>query len=68
MGYWVVAPEVKHVWVVALNGHQAGGTRDSVTADEDGSLPGFGGVGQVAGERWCSLVGGGSLRAGLSNQ
>ena len=33
------------------------------TTDGDGSLPGSGGGGQVAGARWCSLVGGGRLRA-----
>ena len=63
----VVAPEVEYVWVVAPNGDQAGcqrlggGMEAPVTADSVGSLPGSGGGSQMAGERDCSLVGGGRL-------
>ena len=69
----MVAPEVKHVKVVAPSGDQAGGpmlgggTRAPVTEGGDGSVPGSGGAGQVAGDRWYLLVGGVRLRAGLSN-
>ena len=56
----MVAPEVKHVKVVAPSGDQAGGpmlgggTRAPVTEGGDGSVPGFWGGGRVAGDLMLS--------------